>query len=375
MTALTVLPNLNVHCSAASEAASDARMLLQDAEREEWERVNAARLKLGSGGVEDIEETGEEGEEQEEEQEELQEPEGDSSEDSGGQEAGTQPANGSEGAAAAKPPSLPVTYCQVFHGSFNDGAQLAHIINVMGTPTQREIQDMALPPDHEAKLQQIVRVIEQRLIADGVHVRPQPAAVLTSFSGGSVGRAPRPASAAYASSASSSSSSASADAPLPVEPASSSGGGDSGSFTSSYFNNSTSAHASYSADYAASVANGSSSSSSSNGTPAEAAVGPRILRAKDLASFLARRFVPPDMAELISQMLRWSPADRITASAALRHPAMRACPVLSHTSREEVLMRIFPDRYHANRMAQAEAERQFAQDMQCGYGTELQQPY
>jgi len=46
----------------------------------------------------------------------------------------------------------------------------------------------------------------------------------------------------------------------------------------------------------------------------------------DLVSFMARRGVPSDLADLFSRMLQWDPRTRLTAEEALRHPALALQP-------------------------------------------------
>ena len=41
-----------------------------------------------------------------------------------------------------------------------------------------------------------------------------------------------------------------------------------------------------------------------------------------LCQFLARRYVPLDVAHLIASMLSWNPADRLTAASSMWHPAL-----------------------------------------------------
>lgn len=173
------------------------------------------------------------------------------------------------------PPGSAYSY-SLFHGAANDGSQLAHIINLLGTPTSSEIAAMRLPPQHEKELRGIVATIANAL---GV--------ALPKYEG--LAPVPRPGSAPYDSAPSASSSSSSSSPSVPA-----------------------------------------ASSASTPSAPT------RVLQEKPIGSFLARRFVPPDVADLLANMLRWAPEDRMTPSRALDHAAMRAFPAITVASRHRI---------------------------------------
>jgi hypothetical protein len=49
--------------------------------------------------------------------------------------------------------------CAIFHGAASDGSQLAHIFNVLGTPTESDIRNLRLLPVCELQLRNLVRTV------------------------------------------------------------------------------------------------------------------------------------------------------------------------------------------------------------------------
>jgi hypothetical protein len=196
-------------------------------------------------------------------------------------------------AAALKNCDLEImaAHCSIFHGASNDGAQLMHIINLLGVPTLVEAEKLTLSASSVCK----------KLLADLIGVLAgnafSSAAVHASKTGVRVGSA-----------------STAAHADVACSPAGS---------------------ACTSVDCSSDVACGTRISRGS--ADSAILVSPQQPAALDLVTFLSRRYFPIDLAHLISQMLVWDPQKRLSADSALLHPALRIQgikrgPETSHTT-------------------------------------------
>lgn len=202
----------------------------------------------------------------------------------------------------------------VFPGATNDGAQLLHIINMLGTPTKSDIEAMDLSPKCKAGLLNLCHSVILR--SKGVPLPPQPKR--------------RTKEELVADTAASymlsrphwTKEMAKAEARRALKAA--------GCYAdeSSYSSHLVGLYS----EALAATARGASAPRGGilGGFSAATPIFPggaidldrdRVLPL-DFSSFLASKSVPPGIADMLARMLRWNPADRITAAEALELPCM-----------------------------------------------------
>jgi serine/threonine protein kinase len=158
------------------------------------------------------------------------------------------------------------THCTIFHGATSDGSQLAQIFNLLGTPSEKEIEGMRLEKECETQFRTVVQTVIARS-----HNRPAPGdAVLATALPGAVSTAHN------------------LELSPPEDPT------------------------------------------------ARSVIDAEGVPSLDLVAFMAKRYIPADIAELLSLMLKWDPRERITAAEALRHESVTKTAFIPITLRNAV---------------------------------------
>jgi len=193
----------------------------------------------------------------------------------------------------------------VFHGATNDGAQLLHIINMLGLPTEAELADMRLHPICHQRFLAIAGIIAGRAAAQAA-VRPPSGVLGLAFRALGMGSGACPPVVPRLPLLQPDGQPVNLLAPIkerfdftkggPVPPAAGAAG-----------------------DLAVTPLK---SGIADTAEDAESLSWLALVPSLGANRMLARMGVPADLADLLAQLLRWGPSDRLSASAALRHPAL-----------------------------------------------------
>lgn len=215
-------------------------------------------------------------------------PSRDAAADSGTAGDGASTARGAGGGLHTLEHKRKAQNCTIFHGVTNDGSQLAHIINLLGTPTEADIADLRLSARTEPELRLLCEII----IAQAA--RKEPPTVSQTWLRKQAAATAAAAAAGGGDVAMAASASGGRPAPpalggaVAVSPPGTQGGA------------------------------GTRSVPAAGGVDLDRDGIPPI----DMRAYLVKRSIPADMADLLARMLQWSPKQRITAGEALEHPAM-----------------------------------------------------
>jgi serine/threonine protein kinase len=210
-----------------------------------------------------------------------------------------------------------------FHGATNDGAQLVHIINLLGLPTRAEVADMRLHPLCQQRFLALAAIIAGRVAAQTAARPPTGVLGLAYRAVGMAGPGGGAPTVPHHPLLQPDGHSVNLMAPIKerfdftkevIVPASGGSGGSRGhvdlAVTPLKAGGRTGGGAAGPADGA------------SGGGPGDAGEWMSLVPGLGTARLLARMGVPAGLADVLAQLLRWGPSSRLTAEAALRHPAL-----------------------------------------------------